>query len=126
MKFIPKLNTKTLGPYSPAVGVAGGSEILFLSGQIPLDGVTGTLNGDTIEEQTRQVFTNIRGLLADLNLDFSHIVKTTVFLKNMRDFASMNAVYTTFFPQDPPARTTVEVSALPKEALIEIECIVCR
>jgi 2-iminobutanoate/2-iminopropanoate deaminase len=111
---------KAIGPYSQAIRT---ENLVFSAGQIGLDPVTMEMVEGGIEAQTRQVLTNLRHVLeiADSGLNF--IVKTTVFLQDMRDFTDMNSVYAEFFPENPPARSTVEVAALPKEALVEIECV---
>jgi 2-iminobutanoate/2-iminopropanoate deaminase len=110
-----------IGPYSQAVACG---EWLFLSGQIPLDPQSGQLIGASIEEQTEQVLKNITGLLGSQHLDLSHVVKTTVFLQSMQEFSRFNDVYARYFPAPCPARSTVEVAALPKGARVEIECVV--
>jgi 2-iminobutanoate/2-iminopropanoate deaminase len=112
-----------IGPYSQAVRVG---DLLFTSGQIPIDPTTGNLVPGDITEQTTQVCENLKAVLLAAGLDFSAVVKTTVFLKSMSDFAAMNAVYATYFAAEAvvaPARSTVQVAALPKDALVEIECI---
>ena len=111
---------KAIGPYSQAIRT---ENLVFTAGQVGLDPVTMELVQDGIEAQTRQALTNLKHVLeiADSGLNF--VVKTTVFLQDMRDFANMNAIYSEFFPENPPARSTVQVAALPKGALIEIECI---
>jgi len=112
-----------IGPYSQAVR---SGDTLFTSGQIPIDPATGELVPGDITAQTTQVCKNLAAVLAATGLDFSHVLKTTVFLKSMADFAAMNAVYATYFAPDgavPPARSTIQVAALPKDALVEIECI---
>ncbi len=108
-----------IGPYSQAVTANG---FLYASGQIPLNPVTGKIEGTTIEEQTRQVVKNIAAILESANSDFGRVVKTTCFLKNMHDFAAFNAVYAEAFVSR-PARSCVEVASLPKDALVEIEII---
>lgn len=110
------------GPYSAAVEA---NDLVFISGQLPLDPATGELISD-IKEATRQVLTNIKMILKKTDLDMSHIVKTTVFLKNITDFPVVNEIYAGFFPEEPPARSTIEASVLPKGALIEIEAIAIR
>ncbi len=112
---------KAIGPYSQAVQVG---QFLFCSGQIPLDPVSGNLVGTEIVAQTKQVMKNIHGLLSSQGLDYSHILKTTVFLQSMGDFAAFNETYASFLKAPYPARSTVEVAALPKGALVEIECVV--
>ncbi len=112
-----------IGPYSQAIRSGG---MLFTSGQIPTDPATGALVPGGIAEQTTRVCRNLQAVLAAAGLTFAHVVKTTVFLKSMADFAAMNAIYATFFAPEgtvPPARSTVQVAALPKDALVEIECI---
>lgn len=108
-----------VGPYSQALCVNG---FLFSSGQIPINPSTGTIDGTTIEEQTRQVMRNIEAVLTAAGTDFAHVVKTTCFLKNIGDFAAFNAIYGEYFTSR-PARSCVEVSALPKGALVEVEVI---
>jgi 2-iminobutanoate/2-iminopropanoate deaminase len=112
-----------IGPYSQAIRVG---DMLFTSGQIPTDPKTGNFVAGGIEEQTTQVLENLKAILAQAGIDLTHVVKTTVFLKDMNDFASMNAVYAAYFAPAgvvPPARSTVQVAALPKGALVEIEAI---
>ena len=109
-----------IGPYSQAV--RSGS-MLFCAGQIPLDPKTGQMVSDDISEQTRRVLENIRALLRAENLNFNHVVKTTIFLTSMGDFQTVNEIYATYFRENPPARSTVAVSGLPKGAKIEIEVI---
>lgn len=111
---------KAIGPYSQGMRVG---ELVFFSGQVPLDAVSGQITGANVQEQTRKVMQNIEALLKSQGLDFSRIVKSTVFLTNMGDFAAFNEVYASFLKAPYPARSTVEVSALPKGALVEIECI---
>ena len=109
-----------VGPYSQAIKANG---MVFCSGQIHLDPASGLLVGNTVAEQTRQVLTNLSNVLAGAGTDLSKVVKTTVFLKNMQDFEAMNAVYGEFFPQQKPARSTIQVAGLPKGANVEIEAI---
>lgn len=110
-----------IGPYSQ--GVRAGN-LIFFSGQIAIDPATGAMKGATVEEQTTQVMENIKALLTAAGVDFSHAVKTTIFLKSMDDFPKVNAIYGGYFPKDKyPARETVEVSRLPKDALVEISLI---
>ena len=108
-----------VGPYSQALCVNG---FLFASGQILINPATGTIDGTTIEEQTRQVMRNIEAVLTAAGTDFAHVVKTTCFLKSIGDFAAFNAIYGEYFTSR-PARSCVEVSALPKGALVEVEVI---
>ncbi len=109
-----------IGPYSQAV-YAG--NLLFASGQIPLDPLTGRIVGQTVEEQATQCLLNVSALLAAVGLDLENVVKTTVFLTDMADFATFNAVYDSFFSAPYPARSCVAVSALPKGAKVEVEVI---
>jgi 2-iminobutanoate/2-iminopropanoate deaminase len=109
-----------IGPYSQAV--RSGS-MLFCAGQIPLDPRTGQIVSEDVAEQTRRVLENIAGLLKAEHLSFAHVVKTTIFLTSMGDFQTVNEVYATYFKEDPPARSTVAVAALPKNAKVEIEVI---
>ena len=113
-----------IGPYSQG---AGGSGLLITSGQLPIDPATGAFAGTDIASQTRQSLLNVQAVLEKAGLGMEDIIKTTVYLKNMDDFAGMNQVYGTFFPAGSyPARSAVEVSRLPKDALVEIEAIACR
>ncbi len=109
-----------IGPYSQGVKANG---FLFLSGQLPLDPVTGQTVYGGVAMQTRQVLTNIKAVLDKEGLTMAQVVKTTVFLHDMEDFAAMNKVYAEFFPADPPARSAVQVVRLPKDALVEIEAV---
>lgn len=111
-----------IGPYSHGVTCSG--NIIFLSGQIALNS-TGTMTGTNVREQTRQIFENIRNVLTSQGAGITNIVKTTVFLKNMNHFADMNEVYSLEMGNHRPARSAVEVSRLPKDALVEIEVIAC-
>jgi 2-iminobutanoate/2-iminopropanoate deaminase len=111
---------KAVGPYSQAVRAG---EFLFCAGQIPLDPATGQLVPGGIREQTARVLENIKAVLASQGIGVEHIVKTTVFMTNLADFAAMNEVYAKSFPANPPARSTVQVAALPKGAQVEIEVI---
>jgi 2-iminobutanoate/2-iminopropanoate deaminase len=109
-----------IGPYSQAV--RSGS-LLFCAGQIPLDPMTGQIVTGDITEQSRRVLENIGAILKAAHLGFQHVVKTTIFLVSMDDFQSVNDIYATYFRENPPARSTVAVAALPKGAKIEIEVI---
>lgn len=109
-----------IGPYSQGVRGAG---IIITSGQLPIDPATGAFAGDGITEQTRQSLKNVQAVLEAGGSSLGNVLKTTVFLKNMDDFAAMNEVYATFFEGEPPARSAVEVARLPKGALVEIEAI---
>ncbi|WP_308860278.1 RidA family protein [Paenibacillus radicibacter] len=108
-----------IGPYSQAIRLG---DMIFSSGQLGINPETGEL-AETIEAQTIQSLNNIKGILAASGMDMSHIVKTTVFLKDMNDFAAMNDVYKTYFAEPFPSRSTVEVARLPKDGLVEIEFI---
>ena len=109
-----------VGPYSPAI-VAGG--FVWVSGQIPLDPATGRLVDGGIDEQTRRALTNVRNLLEAAGSGAAHVVRATVYLTSMNDFAAMNEVYAGFFGDNPPARVCVEVSRLPKDARVEIDAV---
>jgi 2-iminobutanoate/2-iminopropanoate deaminase len=114
---------KAVGPYSQAVWAG---DYLFCAGQIPLDPGTGNIVAGGITEQTTRVLDNVRGLLKSQGLDFGHVVKSTVFLSDMNHFGAMNEVYAKCFTKEPPARSTVQVARLPKDALVEIEVIAVR
>lgn len=109
-----------VGPYSQAVRVG---PMLFTAGQIPLDPQSGQIVSEDVTEQTRRVLENLTAILTAEGMDFTNIVKTTVFMTNLGDFQKMNDVYASFFDETPPARSTVQVTALPKGAQVEIECI---
>ena len=109
-----------IGPYSQAIKAGG---MLFVSGQIPTDPATGTLVAGDIAAQTRRVFENLGGVLKAAGLSFASVVRTTVFLADMNDFAAMNEVYGTYFSAPAPARATVQVARLPKDAMVEIDVI---
>ena len=112
-----------IGPYSQAIRVG---DTLYTSGQVALDPATGALVAGGIAEQTKRVFENLKAVLGAAGISFTHVVKTTVFLKDMKDFAAMNEIYATYLAPKgavPPARSTVQVAALPKDALVEIECV---
>lgn len=109
-----------IGPYSPAVKVGN---MLFLSGSIPLDPATGQLVEGGIKEQATRVMENIKGLLAAAGADFNNVVRTTVFMIDLGEFAAMNEVYASYFSAPYPARSTVQVSRLPKEVRVEIDVI---
>ncbi|KAF0158970.1 MAG: endoribonuclease L-PSP [Syntrophaceae bacterium] len=111
-----------LGPYSTAIEAGG---LIFISGQLPLNPATGEIIMD-IQPAARQVLKNIQTLLEENRLSLKNIIKTTIFLKNMGDFAAVNEIYAGFFPSEPPARSTVEVAALPKGAPLEIEAVAVR
>ncbi len=109
-----------VGPYNHAVRVG---DLLFCSGQIPLDPANGSLVAGDIKAQTQRVLENIRLILEDQHLTFAQVVKSTVYLTNLADFAAMNEVYGRYFPADPPARSTLQVAALPRGAAVEIEVV---
>ena len=109
-----------IGPYSQAVRWGN---VIYVSGQLPIDPATGAFAGEDIVSQTRQSLTNIRNILAEEGLDMSRVVKTTVMLKDIADFAAMNEVYAEFFAAPYPARAAYQVAALPKDARVEIECV---
>ena len=113
---------KAIGPYSQAVAVSEGKTI-YLSGQIPIDPAVGEITAQDIKSQTKQVLSNLQNVLKEAGGDLSNIVKTTVFLTDMNNFAAMNEVYAEHFTADCPARSTVEVSKLPKNAMVEIEAV---
>lgn len=111
---------QAVGPYSQAI-VAG--NLVFASGQLPIDPATGQFAEGGIAEQTRQSLTNVSPVLAAAGTDLAHVVKTTVFLSDMANFGAMNEVYATFFNQPYPARSAVAVKTLPKDAMVEIEVV---
>lgn len=111
---------KPIGPYSQAIKSNG---LLFVSGQIALDPKSGEFVGVDVRQQTERVFENLKAILEAAGTSFHHVVKTTVFLKDMNDFAAMNEVYGTYFSQPYPARATVQVSRLPKDSRVEIDVI---
>ncbi|MBK9925699.1 MAG: RidA family protein [Anaerolineales bacterium] len=111
---------KAIGPYSQAIRT---ENLVFTAGQIGLDPVRMELVEGGVEAQTRQVLTNLKHVLESADSGLNFVVKTTVFILDMRDFANMNMVYSEFFPENPPARSTVAVAELPKGALVEIECV---
>ena len=114
---------KAVGPYSQAVWAG---DLLFCAGQIPLEPATGNMVPGGITEQATRVLENIRGLLQSQGLDFGNVVKSTVFLSDMNNFAAMNEAYARFFTKEPPARSTIQVARLPKDALVEIEVVAAR
>jgi 2-iminobutanoate/2-iminopropanoate deaminase len=111
---------KPIGPYSQAIKANG---FIYLSGQVALDPKSGEIVGSDIRQQTERVFENIIGILEAAGANLHHVIKTTVFLKDMNDFPAMNEVYARYFTAAAPARSTVEVSRLPKDTLVEIEVI---
>jgi 2-iminobutanoate/2-iminopropanoate deaminase len=114
------LSPPAIGPYSPGIRVGN---MIFISGQLPIDMATKKLAGTDIISQTRQTLKNIQNLVEATGASLGHLVKTTVYLKNLEDFKGMNEVFREFFPLDPPARACVEVARLPYNSLVEIEAI---
>ena len=121
-KIITSDKLPVFGPYSTAVETNG---LIFISGQIPVNLQTGEIINE-IKTAAKQVLANIQTILQEAGLEMTNIVKTTIFLRNMEDFPAVNEIYAGFFPEGPPARSTVEVSALPKNAPLEIEAIAIR
>lgn len=120
-EIVTKLAPKAIGPYSQGIRSSGGT--IFASGQIPIDPATGELVAGGIAEQTERVLENLKAVLEADECSLEDVVKTTVYLKNIDDFVAMNTVYAKYFSSCPPARVCVEVARLPKDALIEIDCI---
>jgi 2-iminobutanoate/2-iminopropanoate deaminase len=116
----PAKSAPAVGPYNHAVRVG---ELLFCAGQIPLDPATGNMVSGDVKAQTERVLENVKAILEDQKLGFGHVVKSTVFLTNLADFAAMNEVYAKYFTSEFPARSTVQVAALPRGANVEIEVI---
>jgi 2-iminobutanoate/2-iminopropanoate deaminase len=116
----PAKAAPSVGPYNHAVRVG---DLLFCAGQIPLDPATGQLVPGDIKDQTRRVLENVKGILDDQGLTFANVVKSTVFLTNLAEFAGMNEIYSQYFTGDFPARSTIQVAALPRAASVEIEVI---
>jgi 2-iminobutanoate/2-iminopropanoate deaminase len=112
-----------IGPYSQAVEAGG---LIFISGQLPVDPATGAMAPAEVKAQTEAVLKNLEAIVKSQGLTLENIVKTTVFMADLGQFAAMNEVYGRFFPANPPARATVEVKALPKAALVEIEAVAAR
>jgi len=112
-----------VGPYNQAVKV---NETLYVSGQIPLNPEDGELVKGDVQEQTRMVMQNLGAILEEAGMDFSNVVKCSIFISDMHDFPKINEVYASYFQDDPPARETVQVSALPKFVDVEISCIACE
>ena len=110
-----------IGPYSQAIAAEG--RTVYVSGQMPIDPATGAFAGDDIAAQTKQSLTNIQNILKEAGGDMKNVVKTTVLLKDIADFAAMNEVYATFFAEPFPARAAFQVAALPKDARVEIEAV---
>ena len=119
-KAITTPKAKAIGPYSAAVE---SGDLIFVSGQIPLDSATGKLVGGDIAAQTKQSLENLKTILTAAGLTFAHVVKTTIFLASMDDFATVNRVYGERFPFDPPARSTVQAARLPRDVKVEIDAI---
>lgn len=119
-----EINTKNapaaIGPYSQAIEVNG---FVYISGQLPIDPATGEFAGCDIKSQAEQSLKNVKAILEEAGLTMKNVVKTTVFLADMADFAAMNEVYSTYFSEPYPARSAVAVKTLPKGALVEIECV---
>jgi 2-iminobutanoate/2-iminopropanoate deaminase len=113
---------KPIGPYSQAVKSNG---FVFISGQVALDPKTNDFVGADVRQQTERVLENLKAILEASGVTLTHVVKTTVFLKDMNDFAAMNEVYARYFTAAPPARSTVQAARLPKDALVEIDLIAC-
>jgi len=116
----PAKAAPAVGPYNHAVRVG---DLLFCAGQIPLDPATGNLVNGDVKAQTQRVLENVKTILEDQHLTFANVVKSTVYMTNLGDFAGMNEVYSTYFTTDYPARSTVQVAALPKGAMVEIEVV---
>jgi len=116
----PAKGAPAVGPYNHAVRVG---DLLFCAGQIPIDPATGQLVPGDIKDQTRRVLENVKCILDDQGLTFANVVKSTVFLTNIADFAGMNEIYSQYFTSDFPARSTIQVAALPRAASVEIEVI---
>ena len=116
----PSKSAPAVGPYNHAVRIG---DLLFCAGQIPIEPATGNLVAGDIKVQTQRVLENVKAILDDQNLTFANIVKSTVFLTNLADFAGMNEIYAQFFTEDFPARSTIQVAALPKGAIVEIEVV---
>src|SRR5215813_8140914 len=116
----PAKSPAAVGPYNHAVRIG---DLLFCAGQIPIDPASGNLVAGDARIQTERVLENVKAILEDQKLSFANVVKTTVFLTNLGDFAAMNEVYAKYFTADPPARSTIQVAALPKGANVEIEVI---
>lgn len=111
---------KAIGPYSPAIRYA---DLVFTSGQLGLIPETGAIIEGGVEAETRQALTNLQAILVEAGSGLDFVLKTTVFMRDMNDFARMNAVYAEFFTENPPARSAVQVAALPKNGAVEIECV---
>ena len=123
VKIETSLAPGAIGPYSQGVG---NGQIVITSGQLPIDPATGAFAGEDIASQTRQSLTNLKNILNAAGAEMSDVVKTTVYLAHMEDFAAMNQVYAEFFSAPYPARAALEVACLPKNALVEIECVAVK
>ncbi len=124
MKVVNTKNAPSaIGPYSQAIEANG---FVFTSGQLPIDPATGAFAPGGVKEQTRQSLTNAQAILKEAGIDLSHVVKTTVYLADMEDFAAMNEVYAEFFSEPFPDRSAISVKRLPKDALVEVECIAVK
>ena len=125
MKQVIQTNNapQAIGPYSQAI-MAG--DTLYVSGQIPVVPATGAIVSDKVEDQARQVMENVKAVVEAAGLTLDHVVKTSVFIKNMVDFGTINAVYSQYFKENCPARACVEVARLPKDVLLEMEAIAVR
>lgn len=119
-KIESKNAPKAIGPYSQAIKI---KEMIFTSGQIPIDPKTGEMIEKDIEKQTKQVMENLKEVLEEANTDFENVIKTTIFLQDLNNFTKVNEIYGFYFKGTPPARSTVEVSNLPKDSMVEIEMI---
>ncbi|AFZ48648.1 RidA family protein [Cyanobacterium stanieri LEGE 03274] len=113
-----------VGPYNQAIAVTG--ELIFVAGQIPLNAQGEMVGEGDIQAQTKQVMANLEAILKEAGVDFSAVVKTSVFLSDLTNFVPMNEIYAQYFPENPPARACVEVARLPKDVLVEIECIAVK
>lgn len=113
---------KAIGPYSQAIAATGGKTV-FLSGQIPLDPATGEIVAGDVSAQTERVMKNLEAVLAEAGCTFANVARCGIFLTDLADFSKVNEVYGRYFPSNPPARATVQVSALPRGAKVEIDCI---
>ena len=125
MKQVIQTNNapQAIGPYSQAIMA---NDILYVSGQIPVIPATGVIVSDQVEEQARQVMENVKAVVEAAGLTLDHVVKTNVFIKNMDDFAKINAVYSEYFKENCPARACVEVARLPKDVLLEMDAIAVK
>jgi len=118
--IISKNAPEPIGPYNQAIKING---MLFISGQIAINPLNGNMVTADIVAETKQVMNNLNAILSEAGMDFSHVVKSSIFVKDLNNFATINKVYSEYFPANAPARETVEVSRLPKDANVEISCI---